>query len=59
MPNPCVVVVFLVVAYRGTWDFTPCCIRKGIRVVWGSWPAPTGVAVVGMSWNLMWVHAGV
>jgi len=27
--------------------------------MWGSWLAPTGVAVVGMSWNLRWVFVGV
>jgi len=51
-PNPCVIVVFLAVAYHGTWDFTPWCSRKGGKGVRGSWPAPTGLAVVGMSWNL-------
>jgi len=33
-PNPCVVVVILVVAYCGTWDFTTWCSRKGGDVVW-------------------------
>ena len=28
-PSPCVDVVILGVAYRGTWDFTTWCSRKG------------------------------
>jgi len=35
-PNPCVVVVILVVAYRGTWDFATALgvVVKGGDVVW-------------------------
>jgi len=53
-PNPCVVVVILVVAYRGTWGFTTCS-RKGGRCGVDLCPAPTGLAVVGMSRSLRWV----
>jgi len=51
-PNPCVVDVILVVAYRGTWDFTTWCSPKGGRCGVDSCPAPTGLAVVGMSRSL-------
>jgi len=55
-PNPCVVVVvILVVACRGTRDFTTWCSRKGGRCGVDSCPAPTGLAVVGMSRSLRWV----
>jgi len=53
--SPCVVVVILVVAYRGTWDFTTGCSRKGGRCGVDSCPAPTGLAVVGMSRSLRWI----
>ena len=59
MSNPCDVGVSLEGDYRGTWGFTHWCVCRGRRVVWGSWPAPTGLAVIGMSWNLRWVFAGV
>jgi len=59
MPDPCAVVVFLVVAHLGTWDFAPWCVHRGGGVVWGLWPAPIVVTIAGMSWNWRWVFVGV
>jgi len=57
--NPCVVVVMLVVAYRGTWDFAHWCSHKGRKQCGARDQLQQGLAVAGMSWTLRCVFVVV